>query len=74
MEELVVASRAEPGVLAYTFAADILDPELIRIFEIYSDQAALDHHMASEHFQAWRPKSANFPRSERWLLGASSHI
>ncbi len=72
MEELVVKSRAEPGVLAYTFATDILDPELIRIFEIYADQAALDSHMASPHFQAWRPKSADFERRERWLLDASS--
>lgn len=70
MEELVAKSRAEPGVLAYTFATDILDPELIRIFEIYEDQAALEFHMASSHFQAWRPKSADFERSERWLLDA----
>lgn len=71
METLVRASRAEPGVIAYTFAVDILDPSLIRIFEIYTDQAALDAHAASEHFQAWRPLSAPFAREERHLMDAT---
>ena len=70
METLVRASRQEPGVMAYTFAVDILDPGLVRIFEIYTDRAAFDAHIASPHFQAWRPHSAPFVREERWLLDA----
>jgi quinol monooxygenase YgiN len=68
MEALVRASRQEPGVVAYTFAVDIIDPSLVRVFEIYTDRAALDTHTASPHFQAWRPAAATFVRSERWLL------
>ena len=71
MEALVLASRKDPGVLAYTFAVDILDPGLVRIFEVYTDQAALDAHTASPHFQAWRPLSAPFTRQERWLMDAT---
>ena len=70
-ETLVCASRREPGVIAYTFAVDILDPGLVRIFEIYADQSTLDAHLASPHFQAWRPHSAPFAREERWLLDAT---
>ena len=71
MEELVLESRKEPGVLAYTFSVDILDARLVRIFEVYADQAALDAHMASSHFQAWRPLSELFARQERWLMDAT---
>lgn len=68
---LVSASRAEQGVLAYSFAVDMLDPELIRVFEVYTDQAALDAHMRSPHFLAWKNMSANFARTERWLTDAA---
>lgn len=72
IEALVMASRAEPGVLAYSFARDILDPDLVRIFEAYRDQAALDAHHASSHFQAWRPLSTPYAREERMLLDAAA--
>lgn len=72
METLVQTSRKEPGVLAYTFAVDILDPCLVRIFEVYVDQSALDAHLASPHFKAWRPLSLSFVREERWILDAIS--
>lgn len=71
IEALVKASRREPGVIAYSFAVDVLDPELIRIFEVYEDQVALDVHLASGHFQAWRPKSASYIREERRLFDAT---
>ena len=73
IEALITASRAEPGVMSYSFAIDVVDPELIRIFEIYTDRAALDRHMASAHFQNWRSKSTNFARKERWVLDANQH-
>jgi quinol monooxygenase YgiN len=71
IEELVKRSREELGVVAYSFAIDIVDPELIRIFEVYRDQAALDSHMATAHFQAWRPASAPYTRAERRLFDAT---
>lgn len=51
---MVAASRAEPGCRAYAFAWDVEDEHLVRIFEVYDDEAALAAHRASPHFSAWR--------------------
>jgi quinol monooxygenase YgiN len=65
------ASRAEPGNLAYTMAEDLAEPGLIRVFEAYVDEAALKAHGASDHFQAWRKASGQYPREDRQLYDAS---
>lgn len=51
---MVAASRAEPGCLDYSFAFDVLDDHLVRIFECFVDDAARDAHRNSAHMQAWR--------------------
>ena len=68
---LISASRDEPGVLAYSFAEDVHVENLFRVFEVYQDQAALDAHLGSDHFRAWRATSAAFAREDRWLLDAT---
>ena len=40
----VEASRAEDGCERYTYAVDLLDPNMIRVCEAWRDQAALDAH------------------------------
>lgn len=54
MAAMIAASRAENGCLHYSYAQDVLDPRLIRVTEIWTDQAALDAHMASPHIAIWR--------------------
>ncbi|MBL8549705.1 MAG: antibiotic biosynthesis monooxygenase [Hyphomonadaceae bacterium] len=54
LEAMVRASRAEPGCRAYSFAFDVLDPGLIRIFEVFDDAAAREAHRQSPHMAAWR--------------------
>ncbi len=54
MQAMVRATRAEPGCVGYSFAFDALDDHLVRIFEVYRDQAAVDFHRAAPHFAAWR--------------------
>jgi len=71
MEAVVTASRREPGCLAYTYGFDLLEPDIIRVFEIYKDDEALKAHGASEHFKAWRAISGHYPREERRLYDAS---
>lgn len=71
LADLISASRAEPGVLAYSFAEDVHVPDLFRVFEVYRDQAALDAHLGSDHFRVWRAGSAAFAREEKWLLNAT---
>lgn len=51
---VIEGSRAEPGCITYSFAQDVSDPTLVRVFEVYEDQAALDAHRASPHFNAWK--------------------
>lgn len=50
--QLIEASRAEEGVLEYGLHESIESPGTFVMVERYADQAALDAHFASEHFQA----------------------
>ena len=52
--QMVEATRAEPGCLEYSFAFDAVDDHLLRIFEVFIDDAALAAHRASSHMQSWR--------------------
>ena len=54
MRTMIEATRAESGCLAYSFALDALDDHLVRIFEVFRDDAALAEHRASPHMSAWR--------------------
>lgn len=54
LARMVEASRAEPGCLAYSFAEDLLEPGLIRIFELFEDRAAQQAHSTSAHMAAFR--------------------
>ena len=51
---MVEASRAEPGCLEYSFAFDVKDDHLVRIFECFVDDAAREAHRNSPHMAAWR--------------------
>jgi quinol monooxygenase YgiN len=52
--QMVKATRTEPGCLEYSFAFDAVDDHLLRIFEVFVDEAALAAHRASPHMAAWR--------------------
>ena len=58
---MVAATRAEAGCQAYAFSPDPDDRGLIRLFELWDDQAALDAHFASDHMAAWQSRSAELP-------------
>lgn len=71
MAKVVAASRAEPGTLFYTLAEDVTEPGLIRACEVFVDDAALRAHGESEHFEAWRAVSGQYPREGRTLYDAT---
>lgn len=71
METIVTTSRQEPGCLAYSYGFDLLEPDIIRVFEVYRDEEALKTHGASEHFKRWREISGKYPREERRLFDAT---
>ena len=68
MHAMILASRAEDGCLEYSYAEDVLNPGLIRVFEIWRDQAALEAHAKAAHLGDWRAAWPNFGVSERRLF------
>lgn len=68
MQAMLDASRAEVGCLDYAYAQDVIEPDLIRVFEAWRDRAALEAHFASPHLAAWRAVWAQFGVSERCLF------
>jgi quinol monooxygenase YgiN len=67
MKRMVEASRAEDGCLEYGYAEDIFDAGLIHVKELWSDQAALDRHFASDHIAEWRAAWPNLGIRDRDL-------
>ena len=65
MDRVVTATRAENGCLAYSYAEDVLDPGLIRVFEKWESRAALDAHFATGHMAAWKAEREAFGLTDR---------
>jgi quinol monooxygenase YgiN len=43
--------RERPGCLTYTLSADSIEPDRVRVFECWEDQAAIDARHADERSQ-----------------------
>ncbi len=67
MQRMVEASRAEAGCVDYGYAEDVLDPGLIHVKELWTDQAALDRHFATAHIAEWRAAWPSLGIGERDL-------
>jgi len=74
LTRMVEASRAEPGCRAYSFAEDLLEPGLIRIFEIYDDRAAQQAHAASRHMKDFRAAWAALEIGDRQIIHYQAEI
>ena len=68
MLAMLSASRAEDGCLEYAYAQDVADPGLIRVYEAWRDQAALDAHFQAPHMAVWRAAWPQFGVSDRQLM------
>jgi quinol monooxygenase YgiN len=68
MQAMLAASRAEDGCLRYSYAEDVAEPGLIRVFEAWRDQAAIDAHFKAPHMAAWRAAWPEFGVSDRKLF------
>jgi quinol monooxygenase YgiN len=53
LEKLATASRREPGCVSYIPHWVEGDPTTVVIYEQYKDDASLDAHRASPHFQEY---------------------
>jgi|KBSSwiStaDraftv2_1062776.scaffolds.fasta_scaffold17047_9 quinol monooxygenase YgiN len=65
MQTVIAATRAEAGCVSYAYAEDIGEPGLIRVFEEWTDQAALDAHFVSAHMKAWQEVRAGYGLYDR---------
>lgn len=68
MVAMVSASRAETGCVHYSYAEDLLDPGLIHVKEMWTDQASLDRHFATGHIAQWRAAWPSLGISDRKLV------
>lgn len=67
MARMLAASRAEDGCLVYSYAVDVEDPGLIRVFETWRDRAALEAHFRAPHLAEWRASWPALGVSDRRL-------
>ncbi len=72
MLAMLSASRAEDGCFEYSYGEDIAEPGLIRVYEAWRDQAALDAHFKSAHMAAWRAAWPSFGVFDRRLFAYES--
>jgi quinol monooxygenase YgiN len=50
---MIMASRAEAGCAAYDYAFDLIEPDLMRVRELWTDEQALQRHFATPHMAAF---------------------
>lgn len=53
LHQLTAASREEPGCVSYIPHILETDPTTVVIYEQYRDDAALEAHRATDHFERW---------------------
>ncbi|MCT4784621.1 MULTISPECIES: putative quinol monooxygenase [Exiguobacterium] len=54
LDAVIPPSRQEEGCLTYVLHESIDEPGTFVFYEKYEDEAALDHHINSPHYQAYR--------------------
>ena len=64
----LAASRDEEGCIAYSYAFDVEDRGLVRVFEQWKSRADLDRHFKQPHMGPWRAKLAEIGTSSRDLM------
>lgn len=67
MAKMIAASRVEDGCFGYSYAIDVVDPSVVRVFEAWRDRAALEAHFQTPHLAEWRAAWASIGISERRL-------
>ncbi|WP_338885460.1 putative quinol monooxygenase [Xenorhabdus sp. TH1] len=72
--ELVEATKREPLCIAYDLYVDQNDAGHFIFIEEWPDQAALDAHCASEHFQRLVPMINKYKRKEPTFIFMDSAL
>ena len=53
MKTVIDATRAEAACIDYSYAEDVAEPGLIRVFEAWRDAAGLEAHFKTPHMISW---------------------
>ena len=53
IRDLTERSRNEPGTVTYRATTDVMDPTLIRFFELYEDLDAAEAHSATDSYETF---------------------
>jgi len=64
-EATLLATRKEKGCIVYSYAYDVLDKGLLRIYEEWESLADLQEHLKQPHMGPWRAKLAEIGASDR---------
>jgi quinol monooxygenase YgiN len=67
MEKVITASRGEDGCIDYAYAVDVLDPGLVRVWEVWRDRETLQRHFQTPHLGEWRAAWPTFGITDRKL-------
>jgi quinol monooxygenase YgiN len=59
MKELTDNAESEPGTVHYILSADNKEDDVLWMWELYRDEAAVEAHSGSEVFKAFGPKAAH---------------
>ena len=62
-EEIETSIRIEPGVLTLYAVSVKGQPNQIRIFEIYKDEAAYESHLQTPHFKKYKAETQGMVKS-----------
>ena len=62
-EEIETSIRVEPGVLTLYAVSVKGQPNQIRIFETYKDQAAYESHLQTPHFKKYKAETQGMVKS-----------
>ena len=54
MEKVIATSLTEPGCRAYSYAEDVREAGLFRVYEEWDSREALDAHFATAHMREWQ--------------------
>lgn len=63
----LAATRREAGCTVYSYAFDVEDRALVRVYEEWESPAHLEAHRAQPHMDSWRAMLAEIGASERNL-------
>jgi quinol monooxygenase YgiN len=57
-QSMVAASRKEKGCVTYAYARDGVDPSIMRVIEVWQDEASHSAHTKSPHYAQYQAATA----------------